>query len=177
MRAPPSHIGKRSIISTYEYQCPAVRMPITAQRPSRAVERRQVHGQTTGPEILRRLSQLRQNASIPKQGGPGFSPGSANRCDQFTRHPGRTSSPLRPRFSCRYTPGAGARPDHPINGHKCGPSRDFQIRTSMISVVWAASFKMTGRSPECSQSRSPFSEPRPQMTPCSQAIFPRPAAS
>jgi hypothetical protein len=28
-----------------------------------------------------------------------LSPGSANRCDQFTRHPWRTSSPLRPCFT------------------------------------------------------------------------------
>src|SRR6202047_4627387 len=54
-------------------------------------------------EILRRLLQLRQNASILEQGCAGFSPGSANRCDQFTRHPGRTSSPLRPRLGFRYT--------------------------------------------------------------------------
>src|SRR5712664_122574 len=54
------------------------------------------------PEILRRLLQLRQNASILEQGCAGFSPGSANRCDQFTRHPGRTSSPLRPSLSFRY---------------------------------------------------------------------------
>src|SRR5258708_37561447 len=54
-------------------------------------------------EILRRLLQLRQNASIPEQGCAGFSRGSANRCDQFTRYPGRTSSPLRPRLSCWYT--------------------------------------------------------------------------
>src|ERR1700738_3437521 len=60
-------------------------------------------GFASGPEILRRLLQLRQNASILEQGCAGFSPGSANRCDQFTRHPGRTSSPLRPRLSCRYT--------------------------------------------------------------------------
>ena len=32
-----------------------------------------------------------------------FLAGSANRCDQFTRHPGRTSSPLRPCLSFRYT--------------------------------------------------------------------------
>jgi hypothetical protein len=56
-----------------------------------------------GPEILRRLLQLRQNASILEQGCAGFSLGSANRCDQFTRHPWRTSSPLRPRLSFRYT--------------------------------------------------------------------------
>src|ERR1700761_7897713 len=54
-------------------------------------------------EILRRLLQLRQNASILEQGCAGFSPGSANRCDQFMRHPGRTSSPLRPSLSFRYT--------------------------------------------------------------------------
>src|ERR1700737_18245 len=57
----------------------------------------------SAPEILRRLLQLRQNTSILEQGCAGFSPGSPNRCDQFTRHPGRTSSPLRPRLSCRYT--------------------------------------------------------------------------
>jgi len=38
-----------------------------------------------------------------KQGCTGFSPGSANRCDPFTRHPGRTSSPLSPCLSFRYT--------------------------------------------------------------------------
>src|SRR6202051_1197827 len=54
-------------------------------------------------EILRRLLQSRQNAPILEQGCAGFSPGSANRCDQVTRYPGRTSSPLRPHLSCRYT--------------------------------------------------------------------------
>jgi hypothetical protein len=38
-----------------------------------------------------------------EQGCAGFSSGSTNRCDQFTRHPGRTSSPLRPRLGFRYT--------------------------------------------------------------------------
>jgi transposase InsO family protein len=56
-----------------------------------------------GSEILCQLLQLRQNTSIVEQGCAGFSPGSANRCDQFTRHPERTSSPLRPRLSCWYT--------------------------------------------------------------------------
>jgi hypothetical protein len=32
-----------------------------------------------------------------------LSPGSANRCRQVTCHPGRTSSPLRPSLSFRYT--------------------------------------------------------------------------
>src|SRR5450631_283689 len=54
-------------------------------------------------EIVCKLLQLRQNASILEQGCAGFSPGSANRCDQFTHHPGRTSSPLRPSLSFRYT--------------------------------------------------------------------------
>src|ERR1700738_4446916 len=40
------------------------------------------------------------------KGCAGFSPGSANRCDQFTRHPGRTSSPLRPDLDFRYTQGS-----------------------------------------------------------------------
>src|ERR1700759_1782124 len=43
-----------------------------------------------------------RTTSIPEQGCANFSPGSANRCDQFTRYLGRTSSPLRPRLSCRY---------------------------------------------------------------------------
>ena len=56
-----------------------------------------------GPEILRRLLQQRQNASVFAQGRAGFAPRSANRCGQFTCHPGRTSSPLRPCLSFRYT--------------------------------------------------------------------------
>src|SRR6267142_3602308 len=59
------------------------------------------------PAILCGLLKLRQNASVLEQGCAGFSPGSANRCDQFTRHPGRTSSPLCPRLSCRYTQAVG----------------------------------------------------------------------
>jgi hypothetical protein len=41
---------------------------------------------------------VRTHRSLARQGCARFSPGSASRCDQFTRHPGRTSSPLRPRF-------------------------------------------------------------------------------
>jgi hypothetical protein len=37
----------------------------------------------------------------PCQGWRTFPPGSANWCDQFTRHPGRISSPLRPCLSFR----------------------------------------------------------------------------
>src|SRR6478672_2877372 len=54
-------------------------------------------------QILCQILQPCQNASISEQGCAGFSPGSANRCDQVTRHPGRTSSPLRPCLSFRYT--------------------------------------------------------------------------
>src|ERR1700682_5305177 len=57
----------------------------------------------SGPEILRRLLQLRQNASILEQGCAGHSPNSANRKHQITRHPWRTSPPLRPSLSFRYT--------------------------------------------------------------------------
>src|SRR5258705_7767325 len=57
----------------------------------------------SGPEILRRLLQLRQNASIIGQGCAGHSPNSANRKHQITRHPWRTSPPLRPSLSFRYT--------------------------------------------------------------------------
>jgi hypothetical protein len=45
----------------------------------------------------------RQNASILEQGCAGHSPNSANRKHQITRRPGRTSSPLRPSLSFRYT--------------------------------------------------------------------------
>jgi len=52
----------------------------------------------SGPEILRRLLQLRQNASIPEfKDAPVISSGSANRCDQFTcAILGGLSPPLRP---------------------------------------------------------------------------------
>src|SRR5665647_2830787 len=57
----------------------------------------------SGPEILRRLLQLRQNASILEQGCTSLSPNSANRKHQITRHPWRTSPPLRTSLSFRYT--------------------------------------------------------------------------
>ena len=52
--------------------------------------------------ILCGLLQRRQNSSILGQGCADLSPGSANRCDQVTRHPGRTSPPLLPCLSFRY---------------------------------------------------------------------------
>src|ERR1700692_2318026 len=57
------------------------------------------------PEILRRLLQRHQNASILEQGCAGHSPNSANRKHQITRHPWRTSPPVRPSLSFRYTQG------------------------------------------------------------------------
>ena len=61
-------------------------------------------------KILRPLLQRRQNSSTLGQGCAGLSPGSANRCDQFTRHPGRTSPPLRPCLGFRYTQGSRSAP-------------------------------------------------------------------
>ena len=55
------------------------------------------------PEILCRLLQQRQNASIIEQRCAGLSPNSASRTHQITRHPGRTSSSLRPGLGFRYT--------------------------------------------------------------------------
>src|SRR6202043_1413266 len=86
----------------------------------------------SGPEILRRLLQLRQNASILEQGCAGFSPGSANRCHQFTRHPGRTSSPLRPRLSCRYTQGLAVTSNHKICRRPCPMISNPQSRRNEI---------------------------------------------
>src|SRR5260370_38107997 len=43
------------------------------------------------------------NARILKKGCPGHSSNSASRKHQITRHPWRTSPPLRPRLSFRYT--------------------------------------------------------------------------
>ena len=49
------------------------------------------------------LLQRHQNASIIGSGCAGLSPNSANRKHQITRHPWRTSPPLRPSLSVRYT--------------------------------------------------------------------------
>jgi transposase InsO family protein len=54
-------------------------------------------------KIVRRLLQRHQNASIIGQRCAGHSPNSANRKHQITRHPRRTSSPLRPGLGFRYT--------------------------------------------------------------------------
>jgi hypothetical protein len=56
---------------------------------------------TSGPEILRRLLQWCQNASIFEQGRAGFSPGSADRCHRFKQYRWRTSSPIRSRLGFR----------------------------------------------------------------------------
>src|ERR1700676_2539936 len=70
----------------------------------------------SGPEILRRLLQLRQNASILEQGCAGHSPNSANPKHQITRHPWRTSPPLTPSLSFRYT----QHPDGGLRAHQAG---------------------------------------------------------
>jgi len=53
--------------------------------------------------IVRTLLQRHQNASIIGQRCAGHSPNSANRKHQITRHPRRTSPPLRPSLSFWYT--------------------------------------------------------------------------
>src|SRR3984885_7285805 len=58
---------------------------------------------SSNSKIFRRFVQLRQNTSIVEQGCSGHSPRSANRKHQITRHPWRTSPPLRPSLSFRYT--------------------------------------------------------------------------
>src|ERR1700694_226627 len=88
----------------------------------------------SGPEILRRLLQLRQNTSILEQGCAAFSPGSANRCDQFTRHPGRTSPPLRPRLSCRYTQEGKNRP------------REVRMKKILLATIIAVAAVLGGPS-------------------------------
>jgi Integrase core domain len=62
-------------------------------------------GGTSAPDskIIRRLLQLRQNASIIGQRCAGFSPGSADRKHQIVPHPRRTSSSLRQSLGFRYT--------------------------------------------------------------------------
>src|SRR5450631_1324208 len=54
-------------------------------------------------EIIRTLLQRHQNASIIEQRCAGYSSNSANRKHQITRHSRRTSPPLRPSLSFRYT--------------------------------------------------------------------------
>jgi hypothetical protein len=74
-------------------------------RPKDATDKEARAPRSRGRSV-RRVVQQRQNASVLEQGCAGLSQSSANRCDQFTRHPGRTSSPLRRRLSCRYTQGS-----------------------------------------------------------------------
>ena len=60
---------------------------------------------TSAPDskIIRRLLQLRQNASVIGQRCAGFSPGSADRKHQIVPHLRRTSSSLRQSLGFRYT--------------------------------------------------------------------------
>jgi hypothetical protein len=66
---------------------------------------------TSAPDskIIRRLLQLRENASVFAQGCADFSPNSSNRNNSFTPNPRRTSPSLRPGLSSRYTQGQSSR--------------------------------------------------------------------
>src|SRR6202035_1524217 len=83
----------------------------TADRLDPARERRSYDRAGRGasashPEILRPLLQRSQNASVFEQGCARLSLGTAHRCHSFTRHPWRTSPPLRTNLSFRYTQGS-----------------------------------------------------------------------
>src|SRR5271169_754715 len=60
---------------------------------------------TSAPDskIIRRLLQLRQNASVFAQGCADFPPDSSDRNHSFTPDPRRASPSLRPGLSFRYT--------------------------------------------------------------------------
>jgi PTS system mannose-specific IIA component len=80
-----------------------VRGALSNERPYRDRHCPRRGASAPNPAILCGLLQRRQNSSILGQGCAGLPPGSANRCDQFTRHLGRTSPPLRPCLGFRYT--------------------------------------------------------------------------
>src|ERR1700692_4623914 len=94
------------------------------------------------PEILRRLLQRHQNASILEQGCAGHSPTSANRKHQITRHPWRTSPPLRPSLVF------GTRP------------KEGSHRLSTVSV-----------SPKAEIRNLPYPRPQVPAFTCSQIFF------
>ena len=74
--------------------------------PPRVLEPRYCFGRGTSAsdsEILCRLLQLRQNASVFAQGCPDFSSDSSGRNHSFTPDPRRASPSLRPGLSFRYT--------------------------------------------------------------------------
>jgi hypothetical protein len=86
----------------------AERLCRTADRidPARVFGSRHCFGRgTSAPnsEKLCGLLQWRENASVSKQRCAGLSAGSAIRRHKFTRHLGRTSSPLRSGLTFRYT--------------------------------------------------------------------------
>src|SRR6266852_690077 len=100
----------------------------------------------SGPEILRRLLQLRQNPSIPQQGCAGHSPNSANRKHQITRHPWRTSSPLRPSLSFRYTQGGCKLKSHPSRTRPVArPLGSDQLKTEIIMSAKEVKFGVDAR--------------------------------
>src|SRR5664279_2795849 len=80
----------------------------TADRidPARVLGPRRCFGRgTSAPDskIIRRLLQLRQNASVFAQGCADFSSDSSDRNHSFTPDPRRPSPSLRPGLSFRYT--------------------------------------------------------------------------
>src|ERR1700692_284280 len=98
-----------------EISRPALRLLAMAERLCRAVDRigpARVLGShhylqrgTPAPDskIIRRLLQLRQNASVFAQGCADFPSDSSDRNHSFTPDPRRASPSLRPDLSFRYT--------------------------------------------------------------------------
>src|SRR5882757_4751686 len=89
----------------------------------------------SGPEILRRLLQLRQNTSILEQGCAGHPPNSANRKHQITRRPWRTSPQLRPSLSFRYTQGMAKSFDANAGGFKLRTAVEFDRLPPGESII------------------------------------------
>jgi hypothetical protein len=86
----------------------AERLCRTADRidPARVFGSRHCHGRgtpTPDSAIVCLLLQRDQNSPVIERGCAELSPGSADRCHQFARHPWRTPSPLRPSLGFRYT--------------------------------------------------------------------------
>ena len=79
--------------------------------PARVLGPRYCFGRgTSAPDskIIRRLLQLRQNASVFAQGCADFSSDSSDRIHSFTPDPRRASPSLRPSLSFRYTQAPGS---------------------------------------------------------------------
>ena len=101
LRATGIRTSYRTILALAEWVCRAA----DRIEPPRALGPRYCPGRGASAPILRSYADYctASNSSILGQGCAGLPPGSANWCDQFTRRLGRTSSPLRPCLSFRYT--------------------------------------------------------------------------